>query len=274
MLTDADVERWLREDVGHHDVTNDVPGETSGRLVAKESGVAAGVDAASAVFDYLDATVTERVADGTAVEPGDALLRVAGPAQAVLRGERVAVNVAAHASGVATRTDAAVAAAREVDDDVRVAATRKTTPGLRGVEKRAVAAAGGDTHRLDLSHMVMVKDNHVAELGLTEAIERFRERASFATGVEVEVEGPDAAARAAAAGADVVLLDNMAPPETTAAAERVAAADGDALTEASGGITVETVPDYAATGVDVISMGGLTHSAPALDLSFRTGSGG
>ncbi|MDB2271640.1 carboxylating nicotinate-nucleotide diphosphorylase [Halorubrum ezzemoulense] len=274
MLTDADVERWLREDVGHHDVTNDVPGETSGRLVAKESGVAAGVDAASAVFDYLDATVTERVADGTAVEPGDALLRVAGPAQAVLRGERVAVNVAAHASGVATRTDAAVAAAREVDPDVRVAATRKTTPGLRGVEKRAVAAAGGDTHRLDLSHMVMVKDNHVAELGLTEAIERFRERASFATGVEVEVEGPDAAARAAAAGADVVLLDNMAPPETTAAAERVAAADGDALTEASGGITVETVPDYAATGVDVISMGGLTHSAPALDLSFRTGSDG
>ncbi|OTE99305.1 MULTISPECIES: carboxylating nicotinate-nucleotide diphosphorylase [unclassified Halorubrum] len=274
MLTDADVERWLREDVGHHDVTNDVPGETSGRLVAKESGVAAGVDAASAVFDYLDATVTERVADGTAVEPGDALLRVAGPAQAVLRGERVAVNVAAHASGVATRTDAAVAAAREVDPDVQVAATRKTTPGLRGVEKRAVAAAGGDTHRLDLSHMVMVKDNHVAELGLTEAIERFRERASFATGVEVEVEGPDAAARAAAAGADVVLLDNMAPPETTAAAERVAAADGDALTEASGGITVETVPDYAATGVDVISMGGLTHSAPALDLSFRTGSDG
>ena len=274
MLTDADVERWLREDVGHHDVTNDVPGETSGRLVAKGSGVAAGVEAANAVFDYLDATVTERVADGTAVGPGDALLRVSGPARAVLRGERVAVNVAAHASGVATRTAAAVAAARGVADDVRVAATRKTTPGLRGVEKRAVAAGGGDTHRLDLSHMVMVKDNHVAELGLTEAIERFRERASFATNVEVEVEGPEAAARAAAAGADVVLLDNMTPAETGAAVERVAAADGDALTEASGGITVETVPDYAATGVDVISMGGLTHSAPALDLSFRTGSDG
>ncbi|RLM51327.1 carboxylating nicotinate-nucleotide diphosphorylase [Halorubrum sp. Atlit-28R] len=274
MLTDADVERWLREDVGHHDVTNDVPGETSGRLVAKEPGVAAGVDAASAVFDYLDATVTERVADGTAVDPGDALLRVAGPARAVLRGERVAVNVAAHASGVATRTDAAVEAAREVDPDVRVAATRKTTPGLRGVEKRAVAAGGGDTHRLDLSHMVMVKDNHVAELGLTEAIERFRERASFATSVEVEVVGPEAAARAAAAGADVVLLDNMTPAETAAAVERVAAADGDALTEASGGITVEVVPDYAATGVDMISMGGLTHSAPALDLSLRTGGDG
>jgi len=274
MLTDSDVERWLREDVGHHDVTNDVPGETTGRLVAKGSGVAAGVDAASAVFDYLDATVTERVADGTAVGPGDALLRVRGPATAVLRGERVAVNVAAHASGVATATDAAVAAAREVDGDVRIAATRKTTPGLRGVEKRAVAAAGGDTHRLDLSHMVMVKDNHVAELGLTDAIERFRERASFATKVEVEVEAPDDAARAAEAGADVALLDNMTPAETAAAVDRVRGCDADALTEASGGITVETVPDYAATGVDVISMGGLTHSAPALDLSFRTGGDG
>jgi len=274
MLTDSDVERWLREDVGHHDVTNHVPGETAGRLVAKERGVAAGVDAASAVFDYLDATVTERVADGTRVEPGDVMLRVEGPARAVLRGERVAANVAGHASGVATKTAAAVSAAREVDDDVRIAATRKTTPGLRGVEKRAVAAAGGDTHRLDLSHMVMVKDNHVAELGLVGAIERFRERASFATALDVEVETPGDAALAAEAGADVVLLDNMTPAETAAAAERVAASDADALTEASGGITVETVPEYAATGVDVISMGGLTHSAPTLDLSFRTGEGG
>ena len=271
MLTDADVERWLTEDVGHHDVTNDVPGETTGRLVAKESGVAAGVDAAAAVFEYLDAPVTERVADGTAVEPGDALLRVEGPAKSVLRGERAAVNVAAHASGVATRTAAAVAAAREVDDDVRIAATRKTTPGLRGVEKRAVVAGGGDTHRLDLSHMAMVKDNHVAELGLEGAIERVRERASFATALDVEVEDSADAARAAEAGADVVLLDNMTPAETAAAVKRVRDCDADALTEASGGITVETVPKYAATGVDVISMGGLTHSAPALDLSFRTG---
>jgi nicotinate-nucleotide pyrophosphorylase (carboxylating) len=274
MLTDSDVERWLREDVGHHDVTNQVPGETAGRLFAKEAGVAAGVDAASAVFDYLNATVTERVADGTAVEPGDTVLRVEGAAQAVLRGERVAVNITGHASGVATKTAAAVSTAREVDDDVRIAATRKTTPGLRGVEKRAVAAAGGDTHRLDLSHMVMVKDNHIAEMGLEGAIERFRERASFATALDVEVEDPRDAARAAAAGADVVLLDNMTPAETAAAVDRVAAADADALTEASGGITVETVPEYAATGVDVISMGGLTHSAPTLDLSFRTGGEG
>ena len=144
----SQIERWLREDLGHHDVTNDVPGETTGRLVATESGIAAGIDAAAAVFEYLDVGVTDRIEAGETVEAGDAVLRVEGDASAVLRGERVAVNVAGHASGVATRTRRAVEAAREVSDEVRIAGTRKTTPGLRGVEKRAVAAGGGDTHRL------------------------------------------------------------------------------------------------------------------------------
>jgi len=275
MIPDSKVETWLREDVGHHDVTNDVPGETTGRLVAKEAGTAAGLDAARAVFEYLDVTVTDCVDAGEPLDAGDTVLAVEGPARAVLRGERVAVNIAGHASGVATKTREAVEAARVESDDVRVAGTRKTTPGLRGVEKRAVAAGGGDTHRLDLSHMVMVKDNHVAEMGLERAVSHFRERASFATKVEVEVEAPDDAPRAAEAGADIVLLDNMTPEETERAVDLLRAAEADlpreVLAEASGGVTVETVPDYAATGVDVISMGALTHSAPTLDLSFRTG---
>ncbi|MFB6135621.1 MAG: carboxylating nicotinate-nucleotide diphosphorylase [Halobacteriaceae archaeon] len=268
MITDRRVERWLEEDVGHHDVTNDVPGETTGRLVAGESGVAAGLDAATAVFEYLGVEADARVDPGDAVAAGEVVLEVAGPARAVLRGERTAVNVAAHASGVATRTRAAVESARGVSGDVRVACTRKTTPGLRGVEKRAVAAGGGDTHRLDLSHTVMVKDNHVAELGMADAVERFRDRASFTTKVEVEVESPEAGVEAAAAGADIVMFDNLPP----AAVERgVEALPEGVLAEASGGITTETLPDYAATGVDVVSMGSLTHSAPALDYSFRTG---
>ncbi|MFA9518452.1 carboxylating nicotinate-nucleotide diphosphorylase [Halopenitus sp. H-Gu1] len=271
------IEAWLREDLGHHDVTNDVPGETTGRLVAKEAGVTAGLDAAAAVFEYLDIEVTDRLADGTTIESGDPLLSVSGTATDVLRGERVATNVAGHASGIATRTRRAVEAARSVSESVRIAGTRKTTPGLRGLEKRAIAAGGGDTHRLDLSHMVMVKDNHVAELGVEAAIERFRDRASFATRIEVEAEDPAMAERAAAAGADVVLLDNMEPETVERAIEAIAATEepesiGDGvLTEASGGIGLEDVPEYAATGVDVISMGSLTHSAPALDLSFRTG---
>ncbi|MFB6082967.1 MAG: carboxylating nicotinate-nucleotide diphosphorylase [Halorientalis sp.] len=271
MLPDSKIETWLREDLGHHDVTNEVPGETTGRLVAKEPGVVAGVDAARAVFEYLGVEAEREAATGDRVEAGGTVLRVAGPARDVLRGERVAVNVAGHASGIATKTRRAVEAAREVDDGVRIAATRKTTPGLRGIEKRAVVAGGGDTHRLDLSHMVMVKDNHVAEMGLEGAVDHFRERASFATKVEVEVENPAEAPQAAAAGADIVLLDNMTPEETAAAVDLLAERDDDTLAEASGGITVEDVPDYARTGVDVISMGSLTHSADALDYSFRTG---
>jgi nicotinate-nucleotide pyrophosphorylase (carboxylating) len=270
VVTDSQVETWLREDLGHHDVTNDVPGETTGRLVATESGVAAGLEAAAAVFDSLDVAVETHSADGAPVEAGEAVLTASGPARDVLRGERVAVNVAGHASGIATRTRAAVDAARAVDDDVCVACTRKTTPGLRGLEKRAVAAGGGDTHRLDLSHMVMVKDNHVAEMGLEDAVAHFRERASFATLLEVELEDPADAPRAAAAGADAVLLDNLPPDETERAVRRLVDASHDVLTEASGGITLADVEAYARTGVDVVSMGSLTHSAPALDYSFRT----
>jgi nicotinate-nucleotide pyrophosphorylase (carboxylating) len=262
------VEAWLREDLGHHDVTNHVDGDTTGRLVAKQGGVVAGVAAAAAVFEYLDVAVERPVTAGAGVDPGDDLLRAEGSARDVLRGERTAANLVGHASGVATKTRRAVEAARTVSDDVAVAGTRKTTPGLRGVEKRAVAAGGGDTHRLDLSHMVMVKDNHVAELGLAGAVERLRERASFATKVEAEVEAPEEGVTAAEAGADIVLFDNLPPAEVERGVDLLPA---DTLAEASGGITVDTVAAYAATGVDVVSMGALTHSADALDVSFRTG---
>ncbi|ELY93005.1 nicotinate-nucleotide pyrophosphorylase [Natrialba chahannaoensis JCM 10990] len=299
MITDAQIDRWLHEDIGHHDVTNQVPGETTGRLVAKADGVAAGLEAAAAVFEYLGVTVTDQLESGARIEAGDELLAVEGSARDVLRGERVAVNLAGHASGIATRTRRVVdeaceaqrapqtqaaadreqgtesksdsdSGSRPSSTDVRIAATRKTTPGLRGLEKRAVVAGGGDTHRLDLSHMVMVKDNHIAEMGLEGAIEHFRERASFATKLDVEVETVEDAPRAAEAGADIVLLDNMTPAETREAVSLLAEYEG-VLAEASGGITLESVADYAATGVDVISMGSLTHSAPSLDLSFRTG---
>jgi len=271
VVTDAAVERWLREDLGHHDVVNAVPGRTTGRLIATEPGVIAGLEAAIAVFEYLDVSVDTAVTAGDRVAEEDSILTVEGPAQAVLRGERVAVNLVAHASGIATRTRRAVETATAVTPDVAVAATRKTTPGLRGLEKRAVAAGGGDTHRLDLSHAAMIKDNHIAEMGLTSAIEHIRERTSFTTPIEVEAESPAQARRAAEHDIDAVLIDNLPPADTEAAVEAVATADPSVVTEASGGIDQDTLAAYAATGVDVISMGGLTHSAPALDCSFRTG---
>jgi nicotinate-nucleotide pyrophosphorylase (carboxylating) len=268
LITKRQIEAWLTEDLGHHDVTNQVPGETTGRLVAKEQGIVSGLKAACDVFEYLGVECEPQVENGDTIEAGDTVLTVEGSACEVLRGERCAVNVAAHASGIATRTRAAVDAAREVSDSVRIACTRKTTPGLRGLEKHAVVAGGGDTHRLDLSHMVMVKDNHIAEMGMEQAVEHFRERASFTTKIEVEVETPDDGRRAANAGADIVLFDNMSPEDI----ERgVSVLPEGVLSEASGGITRAEVPEYAATGVDIISMGSLTHSAPALDYSFRTG---
>ena len=268
MIDSRTLDAWLGEDLGHHDVTNQVPGETDGRLVATEEGTVAAIEAGVAVFEHLGVDARAETQSGERVSPGDVVLRVEGPARAILRGERVAVNVVGHASGIATRTRRAVEAARTESEDVVVAATRKTTPGLRGVEKRAVAAGGGDTHRLDLSGMVMVKDNHVTEMGLEGAIERFRELKSFSTALEAEVERPEDGKRAATAGADVVLFDNLSPEEVRAGVEMLP--EG-VLSEASGGIGVDDVAAYAATGVDVISMGELTHSAPALDSSFRTG---
>jgi len=274
MLTGEQIDRWLREDIGHHDVTNNVPGETTGRLVAKQAGVAAGIEAAAAVFEHLGVSATSAVDDGTAVSTGDRVLETDGPARETLRAERVAVNLAGHASGVATKTRRAVDRAHAVGPDVRIAGTRKTTPGLRGIEKRAVVAGGGDSHRLDLSHMVMIKDNHIAEMGLETAVETFRERVSFATQIEVEAESVEQARRAIEAGADIVLLDNFSPDELQNIVENLADSRAQAsqkvLLEASGGITIETVDAYAATGVDIISMGSLTHSADSLDYSFRT----
>lgn len=270
MISATQIDRWLQEDIGHHDVTNSVDGSTSGRLIATEGGVAAGVDAAASVFRHLGVAVDQHVEDGERIESGAVVLRTEGPARETLRAERLAVNLAGHAAGIATKTREAVEEASAVSERVTIAGTRKTTPGLRGIEKRAVVAGGGDSHRLDSSQMVMVKENHIAALGLETAVDRFREQASFATKIEVEAESTEQALRAAGCGVDIVLLDNMSPAETEAAVDALADQEATVLTEASGGITVGDVSAYAATGVDIISMGSLTHSAPSLDFSFRT----
>ncbi len=274
MLTSGQIDRWLREDIGHHDVTNEVPGDTKGRLVAKQKGVAAGISAAASVFEHLGVSVVSSLENGTPVSAGDVVFETAGPARETLRAERLAVNLAGHASGVATNTRRAVERAQAVDPTVRIAGTRKTTPGLRGIEKRAVVAGGGDSHRLDLSHMVLIKDNHIAEMGLENALETFQKRVSFATNIAVEAESLEAAQRAIETGADIVLLDNFSPDELQTIVESLTTAreqvSQNVLLEASGGITLETLHAYAATGVDIISMGSLTHSASSLDYSFRT----
>ena len=202
--------------------------------------------------------------DGESVAPGEAVLRLDGPARAVLTAERTALNLMSRLSGIATATARLVAAARP--HKARITCTRKTTPGLRALEKHAVRAGGGANHRFGLDDAVLIKDNHIAVAGgVAPAIERARAAIGHLVKIEVEVDRLDQLDEALAAGVDAVLLDNMTPALLADAVRRTG---GRAILEASGRVSVETVPAIAATGVDLISAGWLTHSAPILDLGL------
>lgn len=260
----------LKEDLGRGDLTTEStipPGVAAeGRLIAKERGVLAGVGVAAEAFRLVDPdlSVLCRLEDGTGVAPGDEVLFVKGKARSILMAERVALNFIQRLSGIATAAAKAAEAAREAG--AIVVDTRKTTPGLRILEKYAVRVGGGRNHRFGLDDAVMIKENHIAVAGGIEAAVRAaRAKIGHMHKIEVEVERLDQIDEALAAGVDVILLDNMELDALRQAVEKVA---GRAIVEASGGIRPEDVSAVAATGVDVISLGWLTHSAPALDLSL------
>ena len=262
--------RALAEDIGAGDVTTQalVPAHQLGVAAArtKQDGVLAGNAIAARVFTLLDGAVdaTSLLADGELLTPGTTFLQVEGSLQAILTGERVALNILRHLSGIATLTRAFVQAVEGTN--ARIIDTRKTTPGLRLFEKYAVRVGGGHNHRIGLFDGVLIKDNHIAACGsVTAAVERARTSVHHLLKIQIEAESLEQVAEALEAGADGILLDDMSP-ETMAAA--VEMAQGRAFTEASGGITLESVRDAARTGVDLISVGMLTHSAAALDISL------
>ena len=270
---EAIVDLALAEDLGTGDVTTlaTVPAGAHARgvIVAKAPGVISGLDVAGAVFRRVNPAVVfdPRIADGQRVQPGDTVAEVAGLAHSLLAAERVALNLLQRLSGVATLTARYVEAVAGAG--VRIVDTRKTTPGLRVLEKAAVRHGGGRNHRVGLADGVLIKDNHLAAIGgpdrIARAVRLARERAPHTLRIEIEVTTPEETAEAVAAGTDAILLDNMDLAALRRAVELVA---GRALLEASGGITLETVRAVADTGVDLISVGALTHSAPALDLSL------
>ena len=276
-LDPADIERFvvaaLTEDlgVGGVDVTSEatIAAEHSSVLdfVSRGSGVAAGVPIAAVVlWACIGPTVdiNERVVDGTAVEPGTRLLSAAGPTRALLTAERTALNVLGHLSGVATLTrtwvDAVAGSGAAIRD------TRKTTPGLRALEKYAVRCGGGVNHRMSLSDAALIKDNHVVAAGsITAAFAAVR--AAFpGLPVEIECDTVTQVGEAVIAGADLVLLDNMSIAEIRASVAIVRESGGGCRLEASGGLTLATAAEVAATGIDYLSVGALTHSAPVLDI--------
>jgi nicotinate-nucleotide pyrophosphorylase (carboxylating) len=265
------VRRALEEDVGSGDVTTNATVAADARaratIAQKAPGAVYGLDAAEAAFALLDPKVRcERlVAEGVWRADGGPVLRVEGSARALLTAERTALNFLGHLSGVATM---AARAARAVQDTgARVLDTRKTAPGLRALEKAAVAAGGARNHRAGLYDAILIKENHIAAAGgVAQAVARARAAApELAQTLEVEVRNPEEIEQALAAGAPRLLLDNMDDAQLRAAVAQVA---GRAQLEASGGVTLQTLRERAETGVEWISMGALTHSAPALDLSL------
>ena len=268
-----DVARALAEDIGTGDLTSQYfvgPEIRRARIFAKESAVAAGVEVAAEVFTRVDPHLSTRIScsSGSSVKPGETVLEVEGAARSILTAERVALNFLQRLSGVATLTRCYVDAVSP--HSVRILDTRKTTPGLRALEKAAVVAGGGTNHRLGLYDMVMVKDNHLAAEGridaLATAISRFR---SERPGIRIEVEADtleQVRTFLTLGGIDVILLDNMSCPDMTEAVKLNA---GRVKLEASGGVNLDTVSAIAATGVDFISVGALTHSARAIDFSLE-----
>lgn len=260
----------LAEDIGFGDLTTSAmigpDARTSGVIIARAEGVIAGLPFAAEVFRQVDTRIVleQVVNDGDRVHPNDVVARLSGPARGVLTGERVALNLLQQLSGVATLTR------RIVDElagtNARLLDTRKTVPGLRPLQRYAVRAGGGTNHRYNLADGVLIKENHITVAGgITAAIQRARSAVGPMTRVEVEVESLEQLEEALAAGADMVLLDNMTPEQLRQAVELNA---GRATLEASGDISVETAAAVAASGVDYLSSGALTHSANALNLSL------
>jgi len=263
----------LAEDIGGGDVTTraTIPADRMARgvMLAKTAGVVSGLEVAEVVFRKVDPTIVFKplVADGTLVQPRDPIAEITGPARGILIGERTALNLLQRLSGVATMTARFVAAVEGTQ--ARIIDTRKTTPGMRWLEKAAVRHGGGQNHRFGLSDGVLIKDNHLAAVGgphpVADAVRLARESAPHGLKIEVEVTDLDQLREAIGARADIIMLDNMGLEEM---AEAVRITDGRALLEASGGVNLDTVRAIAETGVDLISVGALTHSAGSMDISL------
>ena len=260
----------MGEDLGEWDDSSSLVPEIPARavIIAKEDCIISGLAEAEEIFDYFGLEAERLFDEGEFVPAASTVITVCGNARKILQSERLVLNFMARMSGISTVTRECVLCA---DGRARIAATRKTTPGFRRFEKKAVFLGGGDTHRFNLSDAVLIKDNHIKILGLKESLCRARNQASFTKKIEVEVESLDDMLVAAKGGADIIMFDNMIPTEIAAGIELLQnyGLRTRVLLEASGGITLDNIEEYAACGVDVISLGALTRNARWIDLSLE-----
>ncbi|MCX6693872.1 MAG: carboxylating nicotinate-nucleotide diphosphorylase [Methanomicrobiales archaeon] len=273
MISRYDILMFLEEDAPYGDLTTTlvVPNqECEARIVSRQEGVIAGVDLAACIFSEVGATFIPGRENGERFRAGEVVATVHGPAHGVLIAERTALNLLGRMSGIATATRRLVDLVHEVNPSCRVAATRKTCPGLRGFDKSAVVTGGGIAHRHTLSDGILIKDNHLALVPLERAVALARAGAHLMR-VEVEVESPDTAVEAARAGAEALLLDNMTPAvvRATVTALEVQGLRSSLILEVSGGVTEGTIRDYASCDIDIISTGAITHSVQVMDFSLE-----
>ena len=265
------IKNALLEDINYVDVTTDYlvddDSVSTAKYVSKDDGVLCGIDVALRVFDLLDDNMTHKVYihDGEKVKKGDIIAEITGSTRALLKGERTALNLVQHMSGVATATNKCVELVKGTK--ASIADTRKTLPGLRVLQKYAVTVGGGRNHRYNLSDCAMLKDTHLDAYGsMTNAVNVLRERMGHTVKIEVEVSNFEQLQEALDLGVEVIMLDNMSNEDMTKAVEITA---GRAKLEASGNVTAETIADIAKTGVDIISLGAITHSVKAFDISMK-----
>jgi nicotinate-nucleotide pyrophosphorylase (carboxylating) len=275
-ILEEKLKQLLAEDIGLGDVTSAavVPSglTVEAAVKAKEAGTAAGVEEAAVLAESLGLNVKAEVADGEEIRKGQVILKVSGDARTILAVERTLLNLISRMSGIATTTKGLAEKLKKAGATVKIAATRKTAPGLLYFDKKAVLTGGGDPHRLHLGDMILVKDNHIAVAGSIEnAVKNAKRNASFSKKIEVEVARVTDVLKAAEAGADIIMLDNFSPKQIKAAVRLLKRAGffGKILLEASGGITAKNLLEYAAAQVDIISIGELTHSVQALDVSLE-----
>lgn len=270
-ITDEIIERALHEDINYVDVATDYLLDdddiSTARFVAKASGVLCGIDIAIRTFEMLDKDISVQIniKDGGKVNKGDVIAVVTGKTKAILKAERTALNILQHMSGIASETAKYAECCKGTN--AHVTETRKTLPGLRPIEKYAVTVGGGKNHRYNLSDAAMLKDNHIDAYGsITKAVEALRSKIGHMIKIEVEVRNEDELREALGCNADVIMLDNMTCEQMKKCVE---IANGKAVLEASGNVTLENMAEVAATGVDIVSVGALTHSVKAFDISLK-----
>jgi nicotinate-nucleotide pyrophosphorylase (carboxylating) len=275
-ILEEKLRRMLADDIGQGDITTAliVPAESTAEaeVLAKEDGVVAGIEEGKILLESLGLKVQTLVTDGERIEDKQVLMTVSGDARTILSAERTFINILSRMSGIATATRKLTEKIKKAGLKTRVACTRKTAPGLLYFDKKAVLIGGGDTHRLHLDDMVLIKDNHIAMVGSVEkAVRKARERASFSKKIEVEVTRVEDTLTAAKAGVDVVMLDNFSPKQIERAIKMLKKAGflRRILLEASGGIAAKNIMEFASTGVDIVSLGEITDSTRTLDISLE-----